>query len=79
MTDPLQQAIERSRGASDWCTTEENVFREAVAIADAALERIVRSRRLGETDPVAIARSHWALAQWALAEMRKLFEEDHHD
>lgn len=72
MTDPLQQAIERSRAASDWCTTEERVFREALAIADAALASIYKGYP-NKTDsiPKKIAK--------ARAEMRKLFEEAPHD
>ncbi len=76
MTNPLQQAIERSRAASDWCTTEERVFREALAIADAALANILDVAKHG-SEPYKLI-SGPALGEYVnkvRAEMRKLFEE----
>lgn len=78
MTDPLQQAIERNRGKDPRGDEKyplkpvpEFKFREALAIADAALERIIRI-----THP--IGNDVRASAQEARSEMRKLFEEAPH-
>ena len=83
MTNPLQQAIERSRAASDWCTTEERVFREALVIADAALANVSHWDESLNDKGFAVDKHHalrmWrgcvATAEQARAEMRKLFEE----
>lgn len=79
MTNPLQQAIERSREVRVWCSsdiTELCKFREALAIADAALANILDVAKRG-SEPYKLI-SGPALGEYVnkvRAEMRKLFEE----
>ena len=83
MTNPLQQAIERSRAASDWCTTEERVFREAAAVMAEALgfySKItnyeVRDGEFTEDIRLSIVdEDDGVVARDALAKANALFEE----
>ena len=90
MNDPLQQAIERSRDfepdpGNAWqgpvfALQMEPKFREALAIADAALANVLDVAKHG-SEPYKVI-SGPALGEYVSkvrAEMCKLFEEDHHD
>lgn len=80
MTNPLQQAIERSRAASDWCTTEERVFREAAAIMVEALPDLIHWAKRGLEDIESVTASALletaiARAEIAIAKANALFKE----